>query len=169
MTKQYFSAFRIGSTLHLSAFQLVQSSNGNDIETKRNDASIIGVFSVPQRNEPSYSKTWTDRSEANTIINILCRFEEITNIISPEFAGSKKNEYNQSKALQHRSKTNGLIKNLCKIEKKHTGLVRNFAGSKRKRCGLVQLQIQWKQSEPSQSKTSRDGSKTNNRSKLHRI
>jgi hypothetical protein len=66
------------------------TSNGNDIETKRNDASIIGVFSVPKWNEPSYSKTWTDRSETNTIINILCRIEEITNISSPEFAGSKK-------------------------------------------------------------------------------
>ncbi len=32
-------------------------SNGNDIETKRNDASIIGVFSVPKRNERTYSKT----------------------------------------------------------------------------------------------------------------
>ncbi len=72
-------------------FKWVPISNGNDIETKRNDASIIGVFSVPKRNELSYSKTWTDRSEANTIINILCRIEEITNIISPEFARSKKN------------------------------------------------------------------------------
>ena len=68
----------------------VESSNGNDIETKRNDASITGVFSIPKRKEPSYSKTWTDRSEANTIINILCRIEEITNIISPEFVGSKR-------------------------------------------------------------------------------
>ncbi len=61
---------------------MLSTSNGNDIETKRNDASIKGVFSVPKRNEPTYSKTWKERSEANTIINILCRIEEITNIIS---------------------------------------------------------------------------------------
>jgi hypothetical protein len=116
-----------------SAPKTVFTSNGNDIETKRNNASIIGVFSVPKRNEPSYSKTRTDQSEANTIINILCRIEEKPNKIS----------------LRPYSKTNRLIKNLCKIEKKHTGLVRNFAGSKRKRRGLVQLQTQSKQSEPS--------------------
>ncbi len=71
--------------------KLVKSvtSNGNDIETKRNHASIIGVFSVAKRNEPTYSRTWKDRNEANTIINIRCRIEEITKIISPEFAGSK--------------------------------------------------------------------------------
>jgi hypothetical protein len=66
------------------------TSNGNDIEMKRNDASKIGVFSLPKRNEPTYSKTWKDRSEAATIIDILCRIEEITNIISPKFAGSKR-------------------------------------------------------------------------------
>jgi hypothetical protein len=65
------------------------SSNGNDIEPKRNDASVIEVFSVAKRNEPTCSRTWKDRNEANTIINIRCRIEEITNIISPEFAGSK--------------------------------------------------------------------------------
>ncbi len=66
------------------------TSNGNDIETKQNVASIIGVFSISKRNKPNYSRTWKDLSEANTIINILCRIEEITNIISPEFAGSKR-------------------------------------------------------------------------------
>ena len=34
-------------------------------------------------------------------------------------------------------------------QKKRTELVQNFAGSKRNRCGIVQLQIQSKQSEPS--------------------
>jgi hypothetical protein len=70
--------------------QTVPTSTGNDIEGKRNDASIIGVFLVSKRNEPTDSRNWRDRSEANTIINILCRIEEITNIISPEFAGSKR-------------------------------------------------------------------------------
>ncbi len=65
------------------------TSNGNDIETKRNETSIIGVFSLSKRNEPSYSRTWIDQIEANAIIIILCRIEEITNIISPEFSGSK--------------------------------------------------------------------------------
>ncbi len=51
-------------------------SNGNDIETKRNHTSIIGVFSVSKRKEPTYCRTWKDRSEAN----ILLLF----------FAGSKK-------------------------------------------------------------------------------
>jgi hypothetical protein len=59
-----------------NAINEVQSSNGNDIETKWSDASIIRVFSVSKRNEPTYSKTWKDRSEANTIINILCWIEE---------------------------------------------------------------------------------------------
>ncbi len=68
-----------------------RSSNGNDIETKRTDNSIIWVFSVSKRKEPTYSITWKDRSEANTIIIIVCRNEEITNIISPELAGSKRN------------------------------------------------------------------------------
>jgi hypothetical protein len=68
----------------------VGSSNGNDIEAKRSDTSIIGVFSVSKRNEPTYSRSWKDGSEVNTIIIILCRIEEITNIISPEFAGWKR-------------------------------------------------------------------------------
>jgi hypothetical protein len=66
------------------------SSNGNDIETKRNETSIIGVFFVSKRKEPSYSRTLKDRSEANTISIILRRIEEITNISSQEFAGSKR-------------------------------------------------------------------------------
>jgi len=65
-------------------------SNGNDIETKRSDTSIIGVFLVSKRNELTYSRMWKDRSEANTIIIILSRSEAITNIISPEFARSKR-------------------------------------------------------------------------------
>jgi 3'-phosphoadenosine 5'-phosphosulfate sulfotransferase len=66
------------------------SSNGNDIKTKRNHASIIGVFLVSKRNKPTYSRTGKDRSEAYTILNILCRIEEIMKIISSEFAGSKR-------------------------------------------------------------------------------
>ncbi len=54
------SAERLGHSL--------TGSNGNDIETKRNDTSIIGVFSVSKRNEPSYSR--------------ICWIEEKTNIIS---------------------------------------------------------------------------------------
>jgi hypothetical protein len=57
------------------------SSNGNDIETKQNDISIIGVFSVSKRSESTYSRTCKDRSEAKTITLILCRIEEITNIL----------------------------------------------------------------------------------------
>jgi hypothetical protein len=68
----------------------MQASNGNDIETKRNDTSIIRVLLITKRNEPTYSRTWRDLSEANTIIIILCRIEEITNLISSEFAGSKR-------------------------------------------------------------------------------
>jgi hypothetical protein len=67
-------------------------SNENDIETKRNHASIIGAFSISKRNNSTYSRTLKDRSEANTFINILCRIEETTNIISPEFAGSKRKQ-----------------------------------------------------------------------------
>jgi hypothetical protein len=65
-------------------------SNGNDIETKRSDTSILGVFFVSKRNEPTYSRSCKDGSEVNTIIIILCRIEEITNIISPEFARWKR-------------------------------------------------------------------------------
>ncbi len=67
-----------------------QASNGNDIETKQNYASIIGLFSVSKRNEPTYSRTWKDRSEAKPNINMLCKIEEITNIISLKSAGSKR-------------------------------------------------------------------------------
>ncbi len=66
------------------------TNNGNDIETKRSETSIIGVFSISKRNELTYSRTGKDRSEANTIIIVHCRIEAITNIISPEFAGSKR-------------------------------------------------------------------------------
>ncbi len=43
------------------------TSNGNDIEAKRNDTSIIRVFLVSKRNKATYSRT---RSEAKTIIFI---------------------------------------------------------------------------------------------------
>ncbi len=68
----------------------VQCSNGNDIETKRSETSIIGVFSISKQNELTYSRKGKNRSEANTIIIVHCRIEAITNIISPEFAGSKR-------------------------------------------------------------------------------
>ncbi len=94
------------------------TSIGNDIETKRSDTSIIGVFSVLKRNEPTYSRSWKDGSEVNTIITIICRIEEITNIIRPRpcsieakrtdlvkiYAESNKNEVGWSKTLQNRSK-----------------------------------------------------------------
>jgi hypothetical protein len=57
------------------------SSNGNDIETKRNDASVIGAFSVAKQNKPTYLRTWKDQNEANTIINICFRIEEITKLV----------------------------------------------------------------------------------------
>ncbi len=63
-------------------FWTVWSSNGNDIKTKRNDASIIGVFFSTEAKRTHLFQTWKKRSEANTIIKILCRIEEITNIIS---------------------------------------------------------------------------------------
>jgi hypothetical protein len=76
-----------GVSLHV---KLICCSNGNDIETKRKYASIIGLFSVSKRNEPTYSRTWKDLSEAKTNINMLCKIEEITNIISLKSAGSKR-------------------------------------------------------------------------------
>jgi hypothetical protein len=69
---------------------IVPTSNGNDIEAKRNDTSIIGVVSVSKRNEPTYYTTQSKVKRSEDFIIILCRIEEITNIISPEFAGSKK-------------------------------------------------------------------------------
>jgi hypothetical protein len=65
------------------------TSNGNDIEAKQNDTSIIWVFSISKRNETSYSKTQAKQSKAKTIIIVLFRIEEITNVITPEFSGSK--------------------------------------------------------------------------------
>ncbi len=65
-------------------------SNGNDIETKRSETSIIGVFSISQRNKLTYSRMGKDQSKANIIIIDLSRIKAITNIISPEIAGSKK-------------------------------------------------------------------------------
>ncbi len=108
------------------------SSNGNDIEMKRNDTSIIGVFSGSKRNEPTYSRTWKDRSEANTIIIIVCRIEEKTNIISLRscsieakrtnlikiYAGSNNNVLGWSKTLQDRSKANVIGPFTNKIEEK---------------------------------------------------
>ncbi len=85
--KESSSRIHRSLTGELKGLKGCMSSNSN--EPKQNDASIIGVFSVEKRNEPTYSRTWKDRNEANTINNIHCRIEEITNIISPEFAGSK--------------------------------------------------------------------------------
>jgi hypothetical protein len=58
-----YTQFHVGKIFRnalgvLTLVDPVQSSNGNDIETKRNYASIIGVFSVSKRNEPTYSRTW---------------------------------------------------------------------------------------------------------------
>jgi hypothetical protein len=83
-------------------------SNGNDIETKQNDISIIGVFSVSKRNEPAYSRTLKDRSEANIFMSILCRIEVNTNWVGP---------------------------NLSRIEQKRAGLVQNFPGSNENELG----------------------------------
>jgi hypothetical protein len=62
----------------------VTSSNGNDIEAKRSDTSILGVFLVSKRNELTYSRMWKDRSEANIII--IIPLQDRSN-----------NEYNQSR------------------------------------------------------------------------
>jgi hypothetical protein len=123
------------------------TSNGNDIETKRSDTSIIGVFSVSKEKKPTFSRTWKDRSEANTTIIILCRIEEITNIIGPEFSGSKRNEHIWSKALYYRKRTD-LIK-IYAGSKQSEGSwplyqqdrtekeVQSPAGSKQKKCHNV--------------------------------
>ncbi len=84
------------------------SSNGNDIETKRNNSSIIGVFSVSKRNELAYSRTLKDRSKANIFMSILCRIEVNTN-----WVGRK----------------------LSRIEQKRAGLVQNFPGSNKNELG----------------------------------
>ncbi len=46
------------------------NSNGNDIE-RRNEASILASFSISKRNEPAYSRTCKDRSEANPAYSTL--------------------------------------------------------------------------------------------------
>jgi hypothetical protein len=53
-----------------------ETSNGNDIETKRNNASIIGVFKY--------------RSETNPIIPEFGKIEAKRTILLILFAGSKK-------------------------------------------------------------------------------
>ena len=68
----------------------VPTSNGNDIEAKRYDTKILGVFSLSKRNEPTYYTTESEVKRSEDFIIILCRIEEITNMISPEFAGSKR-------------------------------------------------------------------------------
>jgi len=87
---------------------VVLSSNGNDIETKRNDISIIGVFSVSKQNEPAYSRTLKDRSKANIFMSTLCRIEVNTNRVCPK---------------------------LSRIEQKRAGLVQNFPGSNKNELG----------------------------------
>ncbi len=81
---------------------------GKDIETKRNNILIIGVFSVSKRNEPAYSRTLKDRSEANIFLSILCRIEVNTNWVVP---------------------------NRSRIPQKRAGLVQNFPGSKENEQG----------------------------------
>jgi hypothetical protein len=66
------------------------SSNRNDIETKRNDISIIGVFSVSKQNEPAYYRTLKDRNKANIFMSTLCRLT-LTGFVQ-NFPGSNKNE-----------------------------------------------------------------------------
>ncbi len=46
------------------------NSNGNDIE-RRNEASILASFSISKQNEPAYSRTCKDRSEANPAYSTL--------------------------------------------------------------------------------------------------
>jgi hypothetical protein len=84
------------------------TSNGNDIETKRNDISIIGVFSVSKRNKPAYSRTLKDRSKANIFMSILCRIEVNTNWVGPK---------------------------LSRIEQIRAGLVQNCPGSNKNKLG----------------------------------
>jgi hypothetical protein len=111
---------------------MILTSNGNDIETKRNDTSIIGVFLVSKRNKPIYSRTWKDRSEGNTIIIVLYKIAEKANIISlwpcsieakradsiKIYEGSNKNIPGYSKTLKDRSKANVISPYTNKIEEK---------------------------------------------------
>ncbi len=180
--------------------QPYSTSNGNDIETKRNETSIIRVYPVSKRNEPIYSRTWKDRSEANTIITVVCQIAEKTNIISLRlcsikakrahfkkiYAGSNVNVLGQSKTLQNRSKANVSSSFTNQIEEKTKFSLQQdrseskpcespiLARSKRKRIrpkhGRIEEKTMWfsptpnirlKQSEPSQSKSLQDRSKTN--------
>jgi hypothetical protein len=93
---------------HVNIKGTVQRSNGNDIETKRNDISIIGVFSVSKQNEPAYSRTLKDRSKANIFMSTLCKIEANTNWVCPK---------------------------LSRIEQKRAGLVQNFPGSNKNELG----------------------------------
>jgi hypothetical protein len=61
-------------------------SNGNDIETKRNDFLIKGVFSVSKRNEPACSRTLKDQSKENIFMSMLCRIEVNTNWVGPKLS-----------------------------------------------------------------------------------
>ncbi len=65
---------------------LGRTTNGNNIETKQNNISIIGVFSVLKRNEPDYSRTLKDRSKANIFMSILRRIEVNTNWVGPKLS-----------------------------------------------------------------------------------
>jgi hypothetical protein len=63
----------VNSNIAIGSLPTLQIAMATDTETKRNDASIIGVFSVAKGTEPTYSRTWKDQNEANTINNIHCR------------------------------------------------------------------------------------------------
>ncbi len=110
------------------------TSNGNDIEAKWNDTSIIGVFSVSKQNKATYSKIWSeakqseeyyyyflqDRRKSEHIKSRMCWIEEKTNIISLKpcsieakrtdlikiYVRSNKNVPGESKTLQNQNKAN---------------------------------------------------------------
>ncbi len=167
----------------LRNIRILLTSNGNDVETKRNDTSIIGVFSVSKRNEPSYSRFCQIEEKTNIISSRPCSIEAKRPELIKIYVGSNKNVLGQSKTLQDRSKANVISPYTNKIDeetklslqkdrseskpcqsqflqdRRKIEFVLNLTGSKRKQCGLVQLQIRSKHSEPSLSKTSRDRSK----------
>ncbi len=96
----------------------VLTSNGNNIETKRNHTSIIGVFSVSKRNEPRYSKIFWIEEKTNIISLRPCSIEAKRTDLIKIYAGSNKNVLDQSKTLQNQSKANVISPYTNKIEEK---------------------------------------------------
>ncbi len=137
---------------------MVDVSNGNNIEAKRNDTSIIGVFLVSKRNKPTYSRT---RSEAK-------RSEDYYFYSRQD---QRNNEYIQSRICWIEEKTNIISLKPCRIEAKRTDLIKIYAGLKqnepnqpfykqdRRENEVLSLQRYRSKSKPCQSQFLRDRSK----------